>query len=121
MFLRGRLSAQAAEGIATRVRDRMYDHIQRLPYKYHKEANTGDLMQRCTSDVDTVRRFLGVQLVEVGNSLCLVLLIGAIMLRADLRMALISMAVVPILFTFAVVFFRKVKVASAKQMKRKQR
>ena len=111
MFLRGRLSAQAAEGIATRVRDRMYDHIQRLPYKYHKEANTGDLMQRCTSDVDTVRRFLGVQLVEVGNSLCLVLLIGAIMLRADLRMALISMAAVPILFTFAVVFFRKVKVA----------
>ena len=111
MFLRGRLSAQASENIAKNLRDRIYDHIQRLPYKYHKEADTGDLMQRCTSDIDTIRRFLGVQLVEVGSCLSLVLLITVIMVRADLRMALISMAVVPILFTFALVFFRKVKKA----------
>ncbi len=111
MFLRGRLSAQASENIAKNLRDRIYDHIQRLPYKYHKEADTGDLMQRCTSDIDTIRRFLGVQLVEVGSCLSLVLLITLIMVRADLRMALISMAVVPILFTFALVFFRKVKKA----------
>lgn len=111
MFLRGRLSAQASESIAKNIRDRIYDHIQRLPYKYHKEADTGDLMQRCTSDIDTIRRFLGVQLVEVGNGLSLLLLIATIMFRADRRMALISMAMVPILFTFAVVFFRKVKEA----------
>lgn len=111
MFLRGRLSAQASENIAKNLRDRIYDHIQRLPYKYHKEADTGDLMQRCTSDIDTIRRFLGVQLVEVGSCLSLVLLITVIMVRADLRMALISMVVVPILFTFALVFFRKVKKA----------
>lgn len=114
MFFRGWLAARASENIAKNIRDRIYDHIQRLPYKYHKEADTGDLMQRCTSDIDTIRRFLGVQLVEVGNALSLVLLIGTIMLRADWRMALISMAVVPILFTFAVVFFRKVKEAFRK-------
>lgn len=59
MFLRGRLSAQASETIAKNIRDRIFDHIQRLPYKYHKEADTGDLMQRCTSDIETIRRFLG--------------------------------------------------------------
>lgn len=111
MFLRGRLSAQASENIAKSIRDQIYDHLQRLPFKYHKEADTGDLMQRCTSDIDTIRRFLGVQLVEVGNALSLVLFIAIIMLRADKRMALISMAVVPILFISAVVFFRKVKSA----------
>ena len=111
MFLRGRLAAQASEGIAKNIRDRAYDHIQRLPYQYHKEADTGDLVQRCTSDIDTIRRFLGVQLVEVGNSLSLVLLISTIMFRADVRMALISMLVVPILFISATVFFRKVRAA----------
>lgn len=111
IFLRGRLAAQASESIAKNIRDRVYDHIQHLPYKYHKEADTGDLMQRCTSDVDTIRRFLGVQLVEVGNALCLLSLILTIMLRADLRMTLISMVVVPFIFTFAVIFFRKVKTA----------
>lgn len=111
MFLRGRLSAQASENIAQNIRDRVYDHIQHLPYKYHKEADTGDIMQRCTSDVDTIRRFLGVQLVEMGNSLFMVFFIIGIMLSADLRMTMISMIAVPIIFTFAIVFFVKVKKA----------
>ena len=106
MFLRGRLSAQASENIAQNIRDRVYDHIQHLPYKYHKEADTGDIMQRCTSDVDTIRRFLGVQLVEMGNSLFMVFFIIGIMLSANLRMTMIS-----IIFTFAIVFFVKVKKA----------
>ena len=109
MFLRGRLAAKASESIAKNIRDRVYDHIQYLPYKFHKEADTGDLMQRCTSDVDTIRRFLGVQLVEVGNALCLVFLVATIMLRTDVRMALISMIAVPFIFVFAIVFFKKVK------------
>lgn len=77
-------------------------------------------MQRCTSDIETIRRFLGVQLVEVGNALSLVILIGTIMLLADRRMALIAMAAVPVLFTSAAVFFRKVRRPSGKRMKRKR-
>ena len=102
-----RLSAQTSENIARITTYR--DHIQRLPYKYLGSRHRDSC--RCTSDIDTIRRFLGVQLVEVGSCLSLVLLITVIMVRADLRMALISMAVVPILFTFALVFFRKVKKA----------
>ncbi len=111
MFLRGRLSAQASENIAKSIRDRIYDHIQHLPFKYHKGADSGDLMQRCTSDIETIRRFLGVQMVEVGNALFMVFFITTIMLRTDVRMALISMIAIPIIFTFAMVFFLKVKKA----------
>ncbi len=111
MFLRSRLAAEVSENIAKNLRDRVYDHIQHLPYKYHKEADTGDLMQRCTSDVETIRRFLGVQLVEMGHSLFMVIFITWVMLRADLRMTIISLMSLPIIFTFAVVFFLKVKKA----------
>ena len=111
IFLRGRLAARASENIAKNLRDQLYDHLQHLPYSYHKQADTGDLMQRCTSDVDTIRRFLGQQLVEVGNALFMLVFILSIMFRADRRMTLYSMLVVPFIFTFAFIFFRKVKTA----------
>ena len=111
MFLRGRLASQASENIAKNIRDRIYNHIQHLPYSYHKGADTGDLMQRCTSDVETIRRFLGVQMVEVGNALFTVLFITTVMLRSNLRMTMISLIVLPVLFTFAMIFFVKVKKA----------
>jgi len=111
MFLRGKLSAQASESTAKRLRDQLYDHLQHLPYSYHKHADTGDLIQRCTSDVETIRRFLGSQFVEVGHALFMVTLVTYIMLSLDRRMTMISLAVVPVIFGFAVVFFRKVRAA----------
>ena len=53
-FLSGTLAAQTAEGVARRLRNYLYDHIQRLPFTYHDKTPTGELIQRCTSDVDPV-------------------------------------------------------------------
>lgn len=111
MFLRGKLSAQASETTAKRLRDQLYDHIQYLPYSYHKHADTGDLVQRCTSDVETIRRFLGSQFVEVGHALFMVGLAAYVMFALDRRMTLISLAVVPFIFAFAVIFFHRVRTA----------
>ena len=110
-FLRGKWSAQASESIARNIRDKVYNHLQNLPYDYHVKAETGDLIQRCTSDVETIRRFLGVQLVEMGRTIFMVSTALTIMLSLDVRMTLISMAVVPVIFVFAFVFFQKVQKA----------
>ena len=72
LFLRGKLSAQAAENIARNMRVKLYDHIQNLPYGYHVKAESGDLIQRCTSDVDTVRKFFATQMVEIGRAFFIV-------------------------------------------------
>ncbi|MBT4333427.1 MAG: ABC transporter ATP-binding protein, partial [Candidatus Cloacimonetes bacterium] len=64
LFFKGKWSAIASESIARNIRDKVYDHLQYLPYDYHVKAKTGDLIQRCTSDVETIRRFLSMQLVE---------------------------------------------------------
>ena len=58
-FLRHRSIAQVSEGVAKTLRDKLYAHLQEVPYDYHKHASTGDLVQRCTSDADMVRSFLG--------------------------------------------------------------
>ena len=113
-FVKGRWSAAASESIAKQLRDDLYDHIQRLPYDSHVKAETGDLIQRCTSDVETVRRFLSVQLVELGRAIIMLVAAIFIMIKIDKQMTLASVLVVPIIFTFAFVLFIKVQKAFLK-------
>ncbi len=108
-YLRGRWSAQASEGIARRLRERLYHHLEHLPCAYHDAADTGDLVQRCTSDVETVRLFLAQQVVEIGRSLLLALTAFPILCRLDARLALVSVALYPAIVAFAVFFFRRIR------------
>ena len=107
-YMKGRLSAVASENIAQSLRERLYAHLQRLPFSYHVKAETGDLIQRCTSDVDTIRRFLSVQVMEVVNSVLMIVIALVILLQKNVQITLISMVLVPPLFVFATWFFRMV-------------
>jgi ATP-binding cassette subfamily B protein len=109
LFLRGKLSAQAAENIARNMRVKLYDHIQNLPYGYHIKAESGDLIQRCTSDVDTVRKFFASQMVEIGRAFFIVTFAIIMMLSLNKKMTVIAMVVVPVIFIFSYVFFHKIK------------
>ena len=111
LFFKGKWSAIASESIVQNIRDRLYDHLQYLPFEYHVKAKTGDLIQRCTSDLETIRRFLAIQLVEVGRALFMLTFALSFMLPMNVKMTLISLALVPLIFAFAVLFFIKVKIA----------
>ena len=109
LYLKNTMSSKSAENIAENIKNQLYDHIQKLPYRYHVSAETGELIQRCTSDVDTIRRFLAIQLMEVVGSLFMLLFTISIMVSLSSKMALISISMLPIIFIFAILFFRKVK------------
>ena len=108
-YLNGRWAAQASESITRRIRNALYAHLQRVPTRFYSAHQTGDLIQRCTSDVETVRKFLAAQVVEVGRSTLMLLLIIPIMLYMNAAMTLVSMTVIPIIITFAVLFFIRVR------------
>jgi ATP-binding cassette subfamily B protein len=108
-YYRGRWSAVASENVAKRMRERLYDHIQKMPYAYHVNTETGDLVQRCTSDLETIRRFLASELVEVGRAIFMLLLVIPVMWSLSIPMTLVSMATVPFIFAFSVIFFVKVR------------
>lgn len=109
MYLKGRWSAIAAEDTARRIRDRLYSHLQNLDYDYHVKANTGELIQRCTSDVETIRSFLATQAVEIGRGLFLVIFTAMLMSRLNIPLTWVSMAMLPALFGFGFFFFQRVK------------
>ncbi|MHC4992180.1 MAG: ABC transporter ATP-binding protein [Planctomycetota bacterium] len=110
-YLRGRWSAQASEAIVRRLRDRVYDHLQRLPCSFHDRSETGDLIQRCTSDVETVRMFLSTQVVEIGRAVVMLLVPIPLMLAIDVRMTIASLVLVPPVVAFAIVFFTRIRAA----------
>lgn len=108
-YLRGRMTALASESIAKDMRDSLYSHLQTLPYDYHAKAMTGDLIQRCTSDVETIRHFLASELVEIFRTLTTVCFALVFMLRINAGMTGLSLVLTPPLFVFAFLFFRWVQ------------
>jgi ATP-binding cassette subfamily B protein len=105
-----RALALGAEGIVKRLRDRLYDHILHLPYEWHLEIKTGDIIQRCTSDVEIVRSFVFVQLIEIVRAVALVTFAYAILFPMNRAMAAASFAFLPVIFVYSFVFLRRASV-----------
>ncbi|MBE5787540.1 MAG: ABC transporter ATP-binding protein [Clostridiales bacterium] len=105
-FTKSRCQAIAGENVSLTLRERLYSHIQRLPFAYHVKAETGDMIQRCTSDVETVRRFLSMQMMAIVNALMMIAFALVYLFNEHVTLALISMVMVPALFLFAYLFFK---------------
>ncbi|RPI84521.1 MAG: ABC transporter ATP-binding protein [Chloroflexi bacterium] len=110
-FMSGRLAARTGEGIALRLRNYLYDHIQRLSFTYHNNMQTGDLIQRATSDVDALRRFFSDQAIGMGRILLLFLINFIAIANLNLRLALISIIVVPFVVVASIFFFKRISKA----------
>ena len=109
MYLRGKWTAQASEATAKSLRGRLYDRLEHLPCSFHDKQKSGDLVQRCTSDVETIRMFLSVQVSEIARGVMMMAVILPIIFTIHVRMALIAMTVLPVIVAFAAVFYMKVK------------
>ncbi|MCJ7701709.1 MAG: ABC transporter ATP-binding protein/permease [Anaerolineales bacterium] len=113
-FFSGTLSARTAEGIAQRVRDYFYDHIQRLTFTYHDQTKTGELIQRATSDIDALRRFFADQAIGVGRITLLFIINFIVLLTLNWELALYSVIVVPFTVGLSFFFFKRVSLAYEK-------
>ncbi|GAB4535900.1 MAG: ABC transporter ATP-binding protein [Anaerolineales bacterium] len=120
-FLSGRLAAYTAEGIARRVRDYLFDHIQRLSVAYHSHTSTGDLVERATSDVDAVRRFFADQAIGAGRIVLLFVINFIAIYRLDPKLAWASVVVIPFILAVSVWFFKKVSDAYESYQKQESR
>ncbi|GJQ51467.1 MAG: ABC transporter permease [Anaerolineaceae bacterium] len=106
-FLSGRLAAYTAEGITRRMRDFLFDHIQRLSFSYHAATPKGDLIERVTSDVDSLRRFFSEQGVGIGRIALLFIINFIAILNINVKLGLVSVAVIPFTLIISVWFFKK--------------
>src|SRR5699024_3752120 len=93
------------EGTVARVRDTLFAHIQRLPYAWHNSHQTGDIIQRCTQDVELIRNFVSDQLMEEVRTVLLIVVSLAMMFSLNGELSLLVCCFVPVLMVSNLVFF----------------
>lgn len=107
-FLRPCLTNSAAFQITKTLRDRYYAHVQRLPFSYHASAQTGDLIQRATSDIDMVQRFLSNVLLELLRTVFLMGVGFFLMASLNLPLTMISFVLIPVIVADSLWFMKRI-------------
>ena len=98
----------ASETLVKTMRDSLFSHIERLPYAWHMKNRTGDIIQRCTSDIDTLKIFLAEQMTNLIRIVILLALSVAFMLGINPRLTLIAMLPVPVIIGYSLYFHKKI-------------
>ncbi len=109
LFFRGRLAATASEAIIRGLRESLYRRMHNLRAAFYDTADTGDLVQRASSDVETLRVFLSSDVVEIGRAVMLLLCVMPFLFYLNSTLAWLSISLMPILVVGAYIFFSKVK------------
>lgn len=99
-------TALAGEAFAKNMRDALFVHVQKLPMSWHDKNQTGDIIQRCTSDVEVIRNFVVTQLLEVFRTSFLVIVSFAMMMSMNVKLSLIVLAFVPVVVLYSATFYR---------------
>jgi ATP-binding cassette subfamily B protein len=108
-YFKGKWAAMASDEIAFQLKNRLYDHLQHVPTKYHDKADTGDLVQRCTSDVETIRMSLSSHVVSISNAFILMFLAVPLMYSLDERMTAVSFSLILPIILFGFFYFQWIK------------
>lgn len=95
-------NTRGAERLVKTMRDDLFAHIIRLPYEWHNENSTGDIIQRCTSDVDTVKVFLSEQLTALLRTIILMVLSLVFMFRIHTGLAAAAAVFIPVIILYSV-------------------
>ncbi len=102
------LNTKGAETLVKTMRDQLYSHIARLPFSWHMGNRTGDIIQRCTSDIDTMKNFLSEQLTAIFRIVIMLVLSAVFMLSMHPLLTLIAWIPMPIIVAYSFVFHKKI-------------
>lgn len=106
-FTSSAITSGSTEKAIKRLRDKLFSHIQALPLSYHSKTPTGELIQRCTGDVETVRKFASTQVVDMIRMIAIFVTAFFMMMTIMPEYALIAVSLVPLILVGSVIFFKK--------------
>ncbi len=106
-FFAMRDMGKLAENGTEKMRKHLFSHLQKLPYGWHAKAETGDIVQRCTSDVEVIRRFLQLRFLHIVNCITMIVMSVILMVALDLPLSLVALSATPILFIASIRYFKK--------------
>ncbi|CAM3670809.1 ABC transporter ATP-binding protein [Erysipelothrix urinaevulpis] len=109
LYIRNKAAGSLAEHTVQNLRNDLYNHIQKLPFEYHVTVKTGDLIQRATSDIEQISNFINNQIRELMYAILMIFVAMFILFNINAELAKLSMLVFPVIFVFAIIFFKKMQ------------
>lgn len=106
MFICRYHTAKAGENFAENMRNALFAHVQKIPMIWHDRNQTGDIIQRCTSDTEVIRNFVVKQLLEVFRTIFLVTVSFGMMVSMNRKLAFMVLLFVPIVVAYSSIFYR---------------
>lgn len=106
-FLSRTGTAMCSERFVKSIRDTLFGHIQRLPFAWHTSHQTGEIIQRCTSDVEVIRNFVTTQCLEAFRIFFLVAVSFALMFPMNARISLVALLFLPVVVAYSLFFYRR--------------
>ena len=100
-------NARASETLVKTMRDTLFSHIERLPFQWHMSHHTGDIIQRCTSDIETTRRFISEQMTDLIRITILLAMSISFMVSMNVSMTLVAVIPLPVIIWYSLFFHRK--------------
>ena len=107
-FLFRLFNSIGAETLVKHMRDTLFDHITRLPFAWHSVNHTGDIIQRCTSDVEQIKMFLSEQLTSLLRVFVLIAMALTYMFRISGKLMCVSGIFIPIIISYSFWFHKKI-------------
>ena len=101
-------NTKASETLVKSMRDQLFSHIERLPFSWHMKNRTGDIIQRCTSDIDTTKNFLSEQLTSVFKIVILLIFSIFFMVSMHGTLTLIALIPMPLIIGYSIHFHHKI-------------
>ena len=101
-------NTKGSETLVKTMRDTLFGHIEHLPFSWHMKNKTGDIIQRCTSDIDTMRNFISEQMTGIFRIVIMLVMSIVFMLGMNPLLTLVAMIPMPILILHSMAFHRTV-------------
>ncbi len=101
-------NTMGTETLVKTMRDTLFGHIEHLPFNWHMQNRTGDIIQRCTSDIDTTRNFVSEQMTNLLRIVILLVLSMVFMLGMNVPLTLIAFAAMPVIILYSLLFHNRI-------------
>ena len=108
------LNSMGAEKLIQRMRDKLFEHIMHLPFTWHGANHTGDIIQRCTSDVDTIKMFISEQMSSLFRIVIRIIFAMYFMIGINIKLTIASAVFIPIIVLYSCFFHSKIRTAFEK-------
>lgn len=102
-------NSKAGETLVRNMQDRLYSHISRLPYAWHQMHPTGDIIQRCTSDVTMIKEFCSEQLYQLARIILMIVLALSFMFSMHVRLTFAALVFIPCIVAYSAVFLLRIR------------